>query len=166
MRLLRVSTTVIVFSVSRMMFCWSPIKHLFICSPSTAQPASLFTNFSLARYNCWENGMANCPLEAQEDESLWRKGKLNVKVSSPVPSSENKKVSEWSPLLVHQKQIFRWTVRGRTWRSPPSSTRTSSIYLMHHFQNAREWHRNIGGQHTNPPHPTTHQNPTNIWSIN
>ena len=36
-----------VFS-SRMMFCWSPIKHLFICAtvPSQLTAASLFTNFS------------------------------------------------------------------------------------------------------------------------
>ena len=77
--------------------------------------------------------MANCPLEAQEDESLWRKGKLNVKMSSPVPSSENKKVSEWSPYLSIKKD-FRWTVRGRTWRSSLQEHHQS--YLMHHYQNA------------------------------
>ena len=40
------------------------------------------------------------------------------------------------PPYLSIKKKFRWIARGRTWSSPPSSARTSSIYLMHHFQNA------------------------------
>merc|ERR1712157_386086 len=43
----------------------------------------------------------------------------------PQKSSENKNGPEWSPLLVHQKKL-RWTARGRTWSSSPSSAGTSS----------------------------------------
>ena len=59
--------------------------------------------------------------------SVWPDTPLTFKHEGGVPqkSSENKNGPEWSPLLVCQKK-FRWTARGRTWSSSPSSARTSS----------------------------------------
>ena len=50
----------------------------------------------------------------------------------------------------------RWTARGRTWSSPPSSARTSSILLDAPFSKVQGWHKNLGGQPPNLPHPLTH----------
>ena len=54
------------------------------------------------------------------------------------------------------KKNFRWTARGRTWSSPPSSARTSSILLDAPFSKVQGWHKNLGGQPPNLPHPLTH----------
>ena len=60
---------------------------------------------------------------------------------------------EWSTLLVCQKK-FRWTSRGRTWSSPPSSARTSSILIDAPFSKCQGMTQKSWGPTTQPITPT------------